>query len=63
MGLFTIKNKDLSIIINEMEDVENVNARVYIKNYRVRVILPFYIRLIECMKGVCPKSWYSQIIE
>lgn len=63
MGLFTIRNKDISFIINEMGEVENVDARSFIKSYHVRAILPVYIRIIEHLRGFCPQSWFSQIVE
>lgn len=63
MGLFTIRNKNISVIINEMEEVENVDARSFLKSHYVRSILPIYIRLIEHIRGFCPKSWYYPVIE
>ena len=63
MGLFTIRNKNISIIINEMGEVENVDARFFIKSYYVRAMLPVFIRLIEHIRGYFPKSWYNQVIE
>lgn len=63
MGLFTITNKGLSVIINEMEDVENVEARAFFKSYYVRSVLPVFFRLIQHSRIFCPKSWYHQVIE
>lgn len=63
MGLFTIRDKDISVIINEMGEMENVDARSFIKSYYVRAILPVYIRLIEHVRGFCPQSWFSQIVK
>lgn len=63
MGLFTITNKNTFVIANEMDDVENVDVRVFFKIYYVRSVLPAYIRLIEKTRFFCPKSWYSQVIE
>lgn len=63
MGLFTIRNRDISVIINEMGEVENVDSRSFLKSHYVRSILPIYIRLIEHIRGYCPQSWFSQIVE
>lgn len=63
MGLFTIRNKDISFIINEMGEVENVDARSFIKSYHVRTILPVYIRIIEHLRGFCPQTWYGPIVD
>ena len=61
MGLFNIEQKDFSIVINEMGDVENVDARTFLKSYYVRAILPVYIRIIEHLRGFCPQTWYDPI--
>ncbi len=62
MVLFNIKEKDFSIIINEMEqDVENVDPISFIKAYHIRSIMPTYIHLIEKLLGSCPKSWFKDI--
>jgi hypothetical protein len=63
MGLFTIRNKDISFIINEMGEVENVDARSFIKSYHVRAILPVFIRIIEHLRGFCPQTWYGPIFD
>ncbi len=46
-----------------MGDVENVDARAFFKSFHLHSILPSYIRLIECILGFCPTSWYRQVIE
>jgi len=62
MVLFNIKEKDFSIIINEMEqDVENVDPISFIKAYHIRSIMPTYIHLIEGFLGFCPKSWFKGV--
>ena len=62
MALFNIKEKDFSIIINEMEqDIENVDPISFIKAYHIRSIIPTYIHLIEKLLGFCPKSWFKDI--
>lgn len=63
MGVFNIEQKDFSLVINEMRDVEKVDARSFLKSHYVRSILPIYIRLIEHIRGYCPQSWFSQIVE
>ena len=63
MGLFSITNKDISVIINEMVEVENVDARPFLKAYHAQAVLPIFIRLIEHINVFCPESWYAQIIE
>ena len=62
MGLFNIKQKDFSLVINEMGDVENVDARSFLKSYLIRSILPVYIHIIEFFRGYCPQSWYNQVL-
>ena len=62
MALYNIKEKNFSIIINEMEqDVENVDSISFIKAYHIRSIMPTYIHLIEKLLGSCPKSWFKDI--
>lgn len=62
MALFNIKEKDFSIIINEMEQgIEYVDPISYIKAYHIRSIIPTYIHLIENLLGFCPKSWFKNI--
>lgn len=63
MGVFNIEQKDFSLVINEMGDVENVDARAFFKSYHVHSILPAYIRLIERIRGFCPQSWYCQVMK
>lgn len=63
MGIFNIEQKDFSLVINEMGDVENVDARAFFKSYHVHSILPAYIRLIERIRGFCPQSWYCQVMK
>ena len=63
MGLFNIEQKDFSVVINEMGDVENVDARAFLKSYHLCSILPAFVRLIERIRGFCPQSWYRQVID
>ena len=63
MGLFTINtNKDFSIIINRMDEVEFTDARAFLKNLLIRSIVPTYIHYIERLLGFCPKSLFGHII-
>jgi hypothetical protein len=62
MALFNIKEKDFSIIINEMEqDIEKVDPISFFKAYHIRSIIPTYIHIIEKLLGFCPKSWFKDI--
>ena len=62
MALFNIKEKDFSIIINEMEqDIEKVDPISFLKAYHIRSIIPTYIHIIEKLLGFCPKSWFKDI--
>lgn len=63
MGLFNIKQKDFSLDINKMGNVENVDARAFLKSYHARSILLVYIHIIEFFRGYCPQSWYNQILD
>lgn len=61
MGFFTLQQKDFSVIVNEMAEVENVNARNYLKSFRMRSILPIYVHIMEHVLGFCPKFLYSTL--
>ena len=62
MGVFNIKEKDFSVIINEMDkQIENVDPISYLKTYHIHSILPTLIHLIENIIGFCTQSWFTNI--
>ena len=62
MGVFNIKEKDLSITIDEMDkEIENVDPISYLKTYHLHSIMPTLIHLIENFLGFCPQSWFTDI--
>ena len=62
MALFNIKEKDITAIINEMEEnVENVDPISYFKAYHIRSILPTIVHLLERFLGFCPQSWFASV--
>ena len=62
MRVFNIKEKDFSVIINEMDkEIENVDPISYLKTFHVKSIIPSFIHLIEYIYGRCPQSWFKDI--
>lgn len=61
MGLFIIQQNDFSIICNKMEEVENVDAKVFLSSFLMRSRLPLIIRLIERSVGFCPEKYFPEL--
>lgn len=61
MGLFTIRQNDFSIVCNKMDEVENVDAKVFFSTFLMRSKLPLIIHLIERYAGFCPEKLFPEI--
>ena len=61
MRLFTIRQNDFSIICNKMDEVENVDAKVFLSTFLMQSKLPLIIHLIERSVGFCPENLFPEI--